>query len=108
MRLEYTEGFLREIADSANAPDSATDDTGGGAFGVVEYCARDGWKVGIFYDAGELDYLDYFVTPNGFRIEAFDQHILRNWRQMEMEQIEQASYGKPKEIEQVQTLKENE
>ena len=35
----------------------------------VEFDCRDGWKVNVFYDVGELDYINHFVTPNGDTVD---------------------------------------
>lgn len=56
----YDVDMLLDIADSTNAPDENRE----------WYCeemfdAKDGWKVSIFYDCGELDYIDHFMAPDG-------------------------------------------
>jgi hypothetical protein len=36
-------------------------------FGPVEYLASDGWKLAVFDDAGEWDYLEWIESPEGQR-----------------------------------------
>jgi hypothetical protein len=36
-----------------------------GQFGNEEFTTQDGWKITIFYDCGEFDYIDKIVTPEG-------------------------------------------
>ena len=52
---------------------------------------QDGWTFEVFYDCGELDYLDHFISPDGERIEVFAeksektepwQKVLQSWRGM--------------------------
>lgn len=61
---------LLEIAESANPPDMQPDDSDDWC-GDVEFAAKDGWKVVFFYDCGELDYIDHFITPNGEKLEVW-------------------------------------
>lgn len=52
----------------------------------VAFPCRDGWKVIVFYDVGELDYIDSFVSPTGEEIdfwlwpESEDKQRVMNWR----------------------------
>ena len=57
--------------------------------GDVELPARDGWKVTFFYDCGELDYIDHFITPSGEKLEVWSdeyqtEHLpaVMCWRSM--------------------------
>lgn len=64
---KYDVDMLLDIADSTNAPDENGE----------WYCeqmldARDGWRVSIFYDCGELDYIDHFIAPDGEVISPWD------------------------------------
>jgi hypothetical protein len=45
--------------------------TGDWQFDVV-LPSSDGWQVGFFYDCGDLDYIDHFVSPAGERIEVWE------------------------------------
>ena len=77
---------LLKIAEEVNAPEKQPSDS-------PKWCADvsfdhpTGWKVVIFYDCGELDYIDHFVTPDGTDIEFWDlpeddtwKNYLINWR----------------------------
>jgi len=86
---------LLEIAESVNAPDEIPSDD-------PDWCAdksfdaKNGWKVVIFYDCGELDYIAHFINPKGEIIDFWDwggdcfdhdapdfnrgKNILINWR----------------------------
>lgn len=57
---KYDVDMLLDIADSTNAPD-----VNGEWYCGEMFDAKDGWKVSIFYDCGELDYIEYFVAPDG-------------------------------------------
>jgi len=67
---KYDQWRLLEIAESANPPNNQSSDSDDWC-GDVEFIAKDGWKVIFFYDCGELDYIDSFVTPEGMRLEVF-------------------------------------
>lgn len=80
---EYSAQFLLEIAESANPPYCLD----GGIFEEKEFLARDSWKVIIFYDGGDLDYIDHFVSPTGEKIDfwkwpedSLDREVLMHWR----------------------------
>ena len=60
-----------EIAESANAPDTQPCDSRNWS-AHVEFEAKDNWKVVIFYDCGNLDYIDHFITPDGEIIDYWD------------------------------------
>lgn len=62
--------FLMEIAESAAPPDSQPSDSDDWC-GEVTLPAKDGWKVCVFYDCGDLDYIDHFVTPDGVKLKVF-------------------------------------
>lgn len=57
---------LLDIVETANFPDGGLD------LGNETFECRDGWKVVIFYDAGDLDYIDSIVMPNGDVIDFWD------------------------------------
>lgn len=66
----HMEGIQRllEIAHSAAPPDTM----GPGTFETITFDGPNGWKVVIFYDDGELDYIDSFTTPRGETIDFWD------------------------------------
>ena len=64
---ELTAKLLR-VAHAANPVENQGDDW---QFDVV-LPSIDGWQVGFFYDCGELDYIDYFLSPDGERIEVWE------------------------------------
>jgi len=57
---------LLDIAHSASPPDENPD-----WWGEVTLPARDGWQACFFYDCGELDYIDHFISPDGQRLYVF-------------------------------------
>lgn len=61
---------LIEIAHSANPPDDYPGSSPNWG-GDVTLPARDGWQVCFFYDCGELDYIEHFVTPSGEKLEVW-------------------------------------
>ncbi|MES2685504.1 MAG: hypothetical protein V4706_01715 [Pseudomonadota bacterium] len=62
--------FLLEIASSAAPPNTQPSDSTNWC-GDVTLPGRAGWKVCFFYDCGDLDYIDHFVTPDGEKLEVF-------------------------------------
>ena len=72
---------LLEIAESTDAPMFIK-----GEFGNVVFDAKDGWKVSIFYDCQELDYIDRFISHCGGSMdfwewpESDDKNVLMCWR----------------------------
>jgi len=78
----YTADFLFGLLEGVDIPD----DIGAGEFEDRTFEIRDGWKVVIFYDCGELDYIDHFETPDGTEVdfwewpESADRTRLINWR----------------------------
>lgn len=90
MDIDLIKSLLLE-ADATNAPSSI----GRGEFENREFIMSSGWKVVIFYDSGDLDYIDHFVSPDGRRIEVWGEEAdprlndsgddrcftsLQNWR----------------------------
>lgn len=76
-------GRLLDIAHSTGAPDTLDP----GTFETITFDALNGWKVAIFYDGGELDYIEHFITPTGKLVDFWDwpqnvpgREILINWR----------------------------
>lgn len=66
---------LVEIANSANPPDDNPD-----WYGEVTLPARGGWQVCFFYDCGELDYIDHFITPAGLPLSVWvDGYSSEQW-----------------------------
>ena len=50
--------------------------------------ANDGWKINLFYDCGELDYIDSFVYP--------DEKVIDVWEPMTIERFTfEADAGHP-------------
>jgi hypothetical protein len=86
---KYDQFFLLEIAESANPPENQPGDSEDWC-GDVEMLARDGWKVTFFYDCGELDYIDHFISPDGELIDVWPDTPFQgeewlptmNWRSM--------------------------
>lgn len=76
---KYGQYLLLEIAESAQPPEVIEVDSVSWT-GVEVMSAADGWKVGFFYDCGELDYIDHFVTPDGKRLEVWvDEYDSEFW-----------------------------
>lgn len=77
---------LLAIAASARPPDTIEPQD----FKDIDFPAKDGWTVTIFYDGGELDYIDHFTTPDGQTIRFWDwnedvpgRSSLINWRSVD-------------------------
>lgn len=62
--------FLLNIAHSSAPPDEQPGDSPNWC-GEMTLPARDGWLVCVFYDCGQLDYIDHFVTPTGEKLEVW-------------------------------------
>ena len=91
MTTKYNVWELLEMAESVKPPDFNDD-----YYHDIEFPAKDGWKVVIFYDCGELDYITHFINPEGDVIDFWewpgdaynhtakdfnsDKNILINWR----------------------------
>jgi hypothetical protein len=56
--------FIRKLIGIVHAV-APPDDIGPGEFENRPFRTSDGWTVVIFYDCGELDYIDHFVSPEG-------------------------------------------
>jgi hypothetical protein len=58
---------LLQLAEDVKPPNELTaeDDAAGRGFGDVEFPHPGGWKVIVFYDGLELDYIDSFIAPDG-------------------------------------------
>lgn len=64
--LEWAEKLL-SMADAANVPlDNPS------CYSHQEFALADEWKMTIFYDVGELDYIDHFVAPDGEIVDFWD------------------------------------
>ena len=80
----YAASFLLGLLMPGTIPDNNDSDVD-----LVEFECRDGWKVSVFYDVGELDYIDHFVSPDGTVIdfwdwpESDDKSTLMSWRGFE-------------------------
>ena len=78
----FNQWDLLRIAEAANPPDEHQDQS---FCGDETFSSCDGWQVVFFYDMGELDYIDHFVTPTGYKIEFWDwpepeRELLTSWR----------------------------
>lgn len=77
---DYTADFLLGLLEGIEIPH--TSDT----WNEQDFQCRDGWIVTIFYDCGELDYIDSFTAPDGTKVcfwdwpESEGQNRLINWR----------------------------
>lgn len=75
---------LLEIAESTNALKTIPPDSKDWCSDVA-FPAKDGWTVVLFYDCGELDYIDHFISPSGEKISFWDwpdseeKNILMGW-----------------------------
>lgn len=67
MELESAE-FLLSLLDGVDIPDGI--DPGDG--GSQEFDIAHGWKVSMFYDCGDLDYIEHFVSPSGKIVDFWD------------------------------------
>ena len=83
---KWGQAVLLEIAHSAGPPDTQPGDSPNWC-GEVTLAGRDGWRVCFFYDCGELDYIDHFVTPDGERLDVWPDDYqseqgapVMNWR----------------------------
>ena len=56
---------LLAIVETADIPDAMPS----GTFETREFQCRDGWKVKIFYDDGDLDYIESIIRPDGTVID---------------------------------------
>lgn len=79
---QYTAEFLLRLLDGIEIPGTSEFDACD-----VDFKIRDGWAVTIFYDCGELDYIDHFVSPTGEVVDfwKWDENVpgfndLINWR----------------------------
>ena len=78
----YAASFLLSLLEGVDIPNYIEP----GEFLDVEITARDGWKVDVFYDCGELDYINHFISPKGEVVnfwdwpESQDKSLLINWR----------------------------
>lgn len=83
----YDPWELLEIAEAAAPPDTQPADSSNWCGNVLFYGSR-GWEVIVFYDCGELDYIDHFVTPEGATLDVWPdvgdqsewQQIVSAWR----------------------------
>lgn len=63
----YTADFLLDLIIPGSIPLSH-----GGDCCDVSFHGRDGWMVNVFYDVGELDYINHFTDPQGREINFWD------------------------------------
>jgi hypothetical protein len=72
----YSVEFLQEIIESADIPETHEN------WSVQEFPSKDGWTVGVFYDCGDFDYIEYLISPDGTLIDSWFTHgseASRNW-----------------------------
>ncbi|KAA1237125.1 hypothetical protein FHL81_10830 [Agrobacterium tumefaciens] len=66
---KYSADYLLEIAASVSLTnlvgDFYRDAHGDMLWGDETHDAKDGWKVVIFWDGGEYDYVDHWISPEG-------------------------------------------
>jgi hypothetical protein len=70
---------LLELAEDVAPPEEQPSDSDNWCTDVV-FKAADGWKVVIFYDCGELDYISHFVAPGGKEIDFWEWPEAHPWR----------------------------
>lgn len=77
--MNYTADFLLGLLAGIDIPEHSDEMT-------PLISINDGWKVCVFYDCGELDYIEYFVAPDGSIVDFWewpdsdDQRRLIGWR----------------------------
>ena len=74
---------LLQIAETVSAPPEQPSNSDNWCADVV-FTAPNDWKVSIFYDCGELDYIDKFVTPSGHEINFWDWPQDHPWKDILM------------------------
>lgn len=70
---------LLQIAEQAKPPSVMPVDSAGWC-GDVEFIAEKGWRVVIFYDCGEIDYIAHFVTPSGELVDFWHWPESHPWK----------------------------
>ena len=74
--------FLLSLLEGVDIPDGIDQ----GDCGTREFDLTHGWKVSIFYDCGDLDYIDHFISPSVKIVDFWDwpsspdKTILIRWR----------------------------
>lgn len=65
MTEDYSVEFLVSVIESAEIPfgEGSTNSC------EMEFPSKDGWKVGVFYDVGDFNYIDYVKDPEGSVID---------------------------------------
>jgi hypothetical protein len=82
MSAILTADFLLGLLKGIHIPENIEP----GEFRDVEIQVQDGWKVDVFYDCGELDFINHFISPDGTQVdfwdwpESDDKSRLINWR----------------------------
>jgi hypothetical protein len=64
---EFTAEYLISIAETASIPPISYE-----LWPWRIFDAKEGWKVMVYYDVDELDYIDHFVTPDGQQIDIWE------------------------------------
>lgn len=68
---KYSDEFLLDIANSCGCPDYDPEQFD---FGYHLFDAKHGWKVEVFYRAGEPDYLNRIISPAGREVGSWDDN----------------------------------
>ena len=74
--------FFLSLLDGVDIPDGIDQ----GDWGTRDFALPHGWKVSVFYDCGDLDYIDHFVSPSGKIVDFWhwpdspDRAMLIRWR----------------------------
>lgn len=70
-RTEEWVDRLIAMADASGIPDSSPPDADW-MWTDVDFDLPDGWKMTVFYDGGDVDYIDHFVAPDGTVIDFWE------------------------------------
>jgi len=74
----YSQWDLLALAEKAMPPQYQPDDSVNWFADVPFYV--DGWTVRIFYDCGELDYIDAFTGPDGTTFDFWEWSDRHPWK----------------------------
>ena len=75
MKLAISETEIRELVaaiEQGTVQVTPTEEPQAVYAGVVEYVASNGWRLAVFNDCNEWDYLQWVVAPDGRRVD-YDQ-----------------------------------
>jgi hypothetical protein len=65
-RIEQAKELVRQLEARAVTIEHVPGDD------AICYSTGNGWRIGVFDDAGQWDYFEYFVTPDGYRVDIDD------------------------------------